>query len=184
MATNPPITIGELADVPAPGSGVKAQWHQEVTNRIQHRFATVAARDAAWPAATAGVGALCVTLDTQTSWIVAAGPAWRELAGPTTPWTAAPFAVGWSNFGAPYQACQYRKRLDVVELRGLAKGGAAGSAILTLPAGFRPAGTDQYPSVMGGLFGYLSIANDGIVISSSGSTASVDLACCRFSVLP
>lgn len=68
---NPPVTIGELADVPAPGSGVKSAWAQEVSNRVVQRFATVADRDTRWPAATAGRGAMCVTLDTDTLWKVA-----------------------------------------------------------------------------------------------------------------
>jgi len=40
---NPPITVGELTDVPAPESPINAQFHQEVANRIVHRFASVAA---------------------------------------------------------------------------------------------------------------------------------------------
>lgn len=82
MATNSPITIGELTDVPAPGSGVKSAWCQEVTNRVVQRFATVAERDAKWPAATAGRGAMCVTLDTATVWeaiAVAAATVWAPL---------------------------------------------------------------------------------------------------------
>jgi hypothetical protein len=81
MATNPPITIGELADVPAPGSGIKSAWSQEVTNRIVHRFATTAERDTKWPAATAGTGAFCVVggvLFTVT------GGAWVTVAAPRT----------------------------------------------------------------------------------------------------
>jgi hypothetical protein len=44
----PPITIGELTDVPAPGSPIASQWTQEVSGRIFHRFATAAARNAAF----------------------------------------------------------------------------------------------------------------------------------------
>jgi hypothetical protein len=55
-----PITIGELTDVPAPGSPIASQWAQEVTRRSLHRFASIAARDAAYPAAGAGQGAQCV----------------------------------------------------------------------------------------------------------------------------
>jgi hypothetical protein len=40
---NPPITVGELTDVPAPESPINAQFHQEVANRIVHRFASVGA---------------------------------------------------------------------------------------------------------------------------------------------
>lgn len=79
MATNPPITIGELVDVPAPGAGVKSQWSQEVTRRCVHRFATVAARDAQYPAAAAGAGAYCTTLDTGILWTVV-GVAWVPAA--------------------------------------------------------------------------------------------------------
>lgn len=48
-----PITIGELTDVPAPNSPVNAQFHQEVANRIVHRFATDAALYA-WSGAADG----------------------------------------------------------------------------------------------------------------------------------
>ena len=47
---NPPITVGELIDVPAPESPINAQFHQEVANRVVHRFATVALMNA-WAAA-------------------------------------------------------------------------------------------------------------------------------------
>jgi hypothetical protein len=76
LAANPPITIGELTDVPAPGSPIASAWTQEVTRRTMHRFATVAARDAAYPAAAAGAGALCITLDTATVWVVNNAATW------------------------------------------------------------------------------------------------------------
>ena len=47
---NPPITVGELTDVPAPESPINAQYMQEVANRIVHRFASVAAMNG-WAAA-------------------------------------------------------------------------------------------------------------------------------------
>lgn len=80
LAANPPVTIGELNDVPSPGSPIASQWSQEVTRRILHRFATVAARDAAYPAATAAAGAICVTLDTGFVWTVRGG-IWCPVAG-------------------------------------------------------------------------------------------------------
>ena len=54
-----PITIGEYTDVPAPDSPIASAWAQETTRRTVHRFATVAARDAAYAAAAAGSGAMC-----------------------------------------------------------------------------------------------------------------------------
>lgn len=43
---SPPITVGELIDVPAPESPINAAFMQEIANRIVHRFATVPAMDA------------------------------------------------------------------------------------------------------------------------------------------
>jgi hypothetical protein len=75
----PPITIGSIADAPQPGSPIASNWANEMTNRIVHRFATVASRDSAWPASTAGVGSVCITLDTNTMWIVSNAAVWIEV---------------------------------------------------------------------------------------------------------
>lgn len=80
LAAVPPIRIGELTDVPTPGSAIAAAWAQEVTNRCRHRFPNVAARDTYWPPATAGNGAHCVTTDTGIQW-VSNGAAWIGAAG-------------------------------------------------------------------------------------------------------
>lgn len=61
LAANP-ITVGELTDVPAPQSPVNAQFHQEVANRIVHRFPNAAAMNA-WAAAN---GSLAFTTDSGT----------------------------------------------------------------------------------------------------------------------
>jgi hypothetical protein len=83
---NPPITIGELTDVPAPQSPISAQWAQEVTNRIQHRYASKAALDG-W--ATALVGTHAVTVNDGVVYQrVAAG--WARL----TPWQYAVVGAG------------------------------------------------------------------------------------------
>lgn len=46
LALTPPITIGELTNVPAPGSQIAAQWAQDASARVVHVFATKAALDA------------------------------------------------------------------------------------------------------------------------------------------
>jgi hypothetical protein len=69
LAANPPITIGELTDVPAPGSPIASPWAQEVSNRIIHRFANKAALDA-WAAAN---GSYAVTLDSNVLYVRRAG---------------------------------------------------------------------------------------------------------------
>jgi hypothetical protein len=78
LALVPPITIGSLADVPAPGSQIAANWAQEVSTAIVHRFPTKAAIDG-WTSAP--VGARAVQTDT--------GVEWRRIAGvwsQVTPW--------------------------------------------------------------------------------------------------
>lgn len=46
--SNPPITIGELTDVPSFGSPITSPWAQDVSRRVEHRFDTVADRDTDW----------------------------------------------------------------------------------------------------------------------------------------
>lgn len=58
-ALTPPITIGELTDVPAPGSQLAANWAQEASGRIVHRYANRSALDG-W---AAPAGTVAITLD-------------------------------------------------------------------------------------------------------------------------
>lgn len=58
---NAPISIGELANVPAPLSPIQSAWAQDVTKRIVHRFANVAQRAALYPAPLQG--ALSIAMD-------------------------------------------------------------------------------------------------------------------------
>lgn len=78
-AATPPITIGELTNVPAPGSAIAAQWAQDISSRVVQRFTTTAALKA-W---TAPTGAFAVALDTGIVWRRAAGGGWAQF----TPWT-------------------------------------------------------------------------------------------------
>jgi hypothetical protein len=63
----------------------------------------------------------------------------------TIPWTALPFASGYTNYGSPFDACLYAKdTLGIVYLRGLCQGPATAPAqfavAATLPANARPQG--------------------------------------------
>jgi len=118
----PPIVVGSISDVPAPGSPIASNWANEVSNRIVHRFATAASRDSAWPASVAGVGSVCITLDTGTLWKVinavwvaqrtllgisssspnfsSVGTGWNLIPGSTVNWTAiAGHTYKWSAVG-------------------------------------------------------------------------------------
>lgn len=76
-AAAPPMTIGELTNVPVPGSQLAAQWAQDVSSRIVQRFPDIATLKA-W---TAPVGAYAVDTSTGIEWRrVAAG--WAQV----TPW--------------------------------------------------------------------------------------------------
>ena len=90
LAANPPVTIGELTDVPAPGSPIASQWAQEVSGRIIHRFGTVAAMNASnlGAGASARVGDveyICVAVG---SW-ARTTPAAYGVAGAGGTWTTA-----------------------------------------------------------------------------------------------
>jgi hypothetical protein len=71
--------------------------------------------------------------------------AWMNAMDPLVPtaWTGATLLNSWVNFGAPDQGARYRKIGGVVYLQGLIRSGTAtaGTIVLTLPAGFRPAAT-------------------------------------------
>lgn len=70
-----------------------ADFNTYVQNQVVARFPTVAARDAAWPAATAAAGAVSVTTDTGTIWQVV-GPAWVAVGTPPTGGTWRKAATG------------------------------------------------------------------------------------------
>jgi hypothetical protein len=53
-------TIGELTNVPQPGTPVASLWAQDTTNRIRHRYPSKAALDG-WTLAL--VGTVAVTTD-------------------------------------------------------------------------------------------------------------------------
>lgn len=72
LAANPPVTIGELTDVPAPGSPIVSPWAQQISARIVHRFATLAARNAATGYQVRGAVCMvddCLFVHTGAEWI-------------------------------------------------------------------------------------------------------------------
>lgn len=61
-------------------------------------------------------------------------------------WTAvSTFANGWSHYGGGWRSARYRKIGDEVYVEGMIYGGTVGPAVtaLTLPAGYRPAASQQ-----------------------------------------
>lgn len=86
------------------------------------------------------------------------------------------FAGTWVNFGGGFNSAGYSKDADgVVHLQGLIKFGVIGSAAFTLPAGFRPAGTCNFPVASNGAYGQVSVDSGGVVTPSVGSNVYVSL---------
>lgn len=100
-----------------------------------------------------------------------------------TAWVAPTLGNAWVNFGGAYQVAQYRKVGDEVELRGVIKGGTMNVAAFTLPAGFRPPALNQFATVSGGVYGYITVDPTGNVNPAVGTNASFDLAPVRFSTV-
>jgi len=155
-----------------------ADFNNYVQTQVVARFATAAARDTAWPAATAGAGAVSVTTDTSTLWIVVGG-AWVAAVG--GPWTTPTLGGAWVPVGGVWQAPQYRKVGDCVEIRGTVMNGTIGATVFTLPVGFRPPAGLSMPATGGTVVGELVVSSAGDVLFQSGSTARASLNC-RFSV--
>lgn len=90
-----------------------------------------------------------------------------------TAWTAVTFQNSWVNFGSGYQAMEYRKVGDMVQLRGLIKSGTVSTDMFTLPTGFRPPAAIQLATAAGGGgYGAYQIFADGRVAHITGSNAS------------
>lgn len=144
MATNPPVQIGELLDVPAPGSGVKSAWCQEITNRIHHRFATPAARATAFPAPQVGQASYLTAADASHGPEYWDGVAWRKpwnvpwgVMGSSTIVTdqvgIGTVGVDMTGFAIPFTAVAGRLyRVDFLADFNSATGGAGGSHIIRL----------------------------------------------------
>lgn len=95
--------------------------------------------------------------------------------GVTTGWTAVTFQNAWANVGAGFQNMEYKKVGSRVYLRGTIKTGAIGSIAFTLPAGFRPPASLQFPAPSSNAYGQITIASTGTVTVNVGNTAGVSV---------
>jgi len=110
-------------------------------------------------------------------------------AAPAVPAFIAPTLLnGWTNNGNTAQWAQsvagYRKHSDgTVELTGLVNGGALGTNIFNLPAGYRPANQKAIPvvsSANGDTLAVIKIQPNGNVLFSAGAPSLVFLTGVRF----
>ena len=92
------------------------------------------------------------------------------------------FAGTWANFDARV-VCFWRDGA-MVHLRGLAAGGVVGTAIFTLPVGYRPsvAGAVFQPVISNGALGGVVVDSAGVVTLLIGSNVYADLSPVHFRV--
>lgn len=88
-----------------------------------------------------------------------------------TPWAAPAYSGSWVAYGAASaRDARYCRRSGIVWLEGLTKGGASGSTIMTLPAGFRPTNRLIFAAPIGDPIqtGRIDVWPDGTVSHSGG----------------
>lgn len=116
--------------------------------------------------------------------------AWTTPSGASPgAWTAVSFQNSWANFASGFHNVEYRKVGDIVYLRGMAKSGASGSVVFTLPSGFRPTADMIFAIVGNASFAYLTIggvsnATPGVVVvTGSGVSTWASLNGVQFSTV-
>lgn len=89
------------------------------------------------------------------------------------------FSGAWANYNtATHESAGYYKDpLGRVHLLGVVKSGVAGTAIFTLPSGYRPKLKEMFAVITGGpdAIGRIDVGSDGIVTHVSGSTGYVQI---------
>jgi hypothetical protein len=86
---------------------------------------------------------------------------------PDTPWIPMTLLNGWTNYGAPFSTLSYRRISGVVYIKGFVATGAAGTAVATLPAGFRPAQTKLLGGYYNGGMARVDIDANGVIVPSA-----------------
>lgn len=102
---------------------------------------------------------------------------WRVVGGPGEP----VFQNGWGNFGQGYSTVAFRRLpTGLVVVRGLAAGGAANSAIFTLPAGYRPLAGLLFPTSAAAANARVDVDASGAVRHVAGGISDFGLDVIRF----
>lgn len=81
------------------------------------------------------------------------------------------FENGWVNYGSGFATLRYRKDLSgFVHIKGIVKNGVVGNNIFTLPAGYRPAETEDFVQGCNGAYGQIRVTVTGLVYQSVGAS--------------
>lgn len=91
---------------------------------------------------------------------------------PEETWTDVTPINGWAQYGSPYYNAGYMITNEgIVKLRGAVAGGTTtpGTAMFTLPEGYRPSKPILFPVVINNAFGRIDIATNGNVAFTTGT---------------
>jgi hypothetical protein len=96
-------------------------------------------------------------------------------------WSTPSLGSGWNDFGGSFQTRRYRKTNDgMVVVEGLVKDGTVGTAIITLPSGYRPAGALIFATIAGNAGARLDVSTAGVVAWAAGGDSSFVSISCTF----
>lgn len=106
---------------------------------------------------------------------------------PSVVWIAGTLLGAWANglLGSGFAPVGYYKdTFGIVRLRGLPTGGVIGTAIITLPVGYRPEFRQLIATESSGAHGVIDLRTNGDVIASIGAAAQFSLDSVSFRALP
>ncbi len=102
-------------------------------------------------------------------------------------WQTPSLQNSWVNFGSGFEDAQYYKdSFGIVHLKGLIKDGttAAGTAIFTLPSGYRPAARHVFPTVIyDNTIGRIDVMSNGEVQVQHGNATWTSLSGITFRII-
>lgn len=132
---------------------------------------------AAGSASSAAVGALCRRInDLEAMLLDVKQPIPTNTLPSVDPFTAPTLLNSWVNNVSGFNVAGYYKDpFGIVHLRGVVTSGVMGSAIFTLPAGYRPAAQELFAIVSNNLFGTMNVSTAGNVFATVGSNTFVSL---------
>lgn len=95
---------------------------------------------------------------------------------PNTGWVSVATSIGfsgtWVNFGGVYSVLQYKRVGPRIYIRGTIKSGTSGTAVFTLPVGFRPPTQIRLAIDCAGGHGFAEVQSSGVV-TVTGATTNV-----------
>jgi hypothetical protein len=98
------------------------------------------------------------------------------------PWIYPTLTNGWVNL-APYQPVSYRKRGDIIEMRGIMNAGTLNVTVFTLPVGYRPPVSLIFSELSNGANDGVWIVNlDGNCVPQVGQVGGWFSVNCNFSI--